>query len=187
MSRKREKPCLSRHLPSSKRRRPLPPLSDDLHVPSAPPAAILVIGLPTDCSVLDLKSRFEIYGSISRTRIDPHGVGFVTFRSKSAAESAISAALDPSFGITFDSKRVQVVLASDSKNRGEQDGGIDSEGEQTRHTSKLVRAEKPLSRHGRGNRLSSAIVSSSSDATTKPITLDVPFKGREIVAYDDLL
>ena len=34
------------------------------------------------------------------------GVAYVTFRSKESAEAAIAASLDPSFGISIDSKRV---------------------------------------------------------------------------------
>lgn len=54
--------------------------------------------------------------------------------------------------------------------------------------SKLVRAEVPLRRHGRGNRLASAIgkAKSSEDGSGSSV-LEVPFKGREIVAYDDIL
>jgi hypothetical protein len=54
--------------------------------------------------------------------------------------------------------------------------------------SKLVRAEVPLRRHGRGNKLSSAIgnTKSSEDGSGSSV-LEVPFKGREIVAYDDIL
>lgn len=65
-------------------------------------------------------------------------------------------------------------------------------------SSKLVRAEVPLSRHGRGNKLGSAIVNpknehnvdaNSSDQRKGGIAsrLGMPFKGREIVAYDDIL
>ena len=51
-------------------------------------------------------------------------------------------------------------------------------------SSKLLRAEVPLSRHGRSNKL----VSSSAKPKTDPISgLDVAFKGREMVAYDDIL
>ncbi|GAB4839940.1 hypothetical protein Ancab_020650 [Ancistrocladus abbreviatus] len=193
MSRKRDKPYPSRHIPYSfpKRRRPFPPPtttpSTDEAPPEkpSPPPAVVVIGLPTDCSILDLKSRFEIYGPISRIRIDHHALGFITFRTKSAAESAISAALDPSFGITIDSKRVQVIWASNSKH--EEASGIRNETEQ-RLSSKLLRAERPLSKHRRGNRLSSAIVNvSSNSSSSNRQVLEAPFKGREIVAYDDIL
>ena len=114
MSRKREKPYHSRHALSSiaKRRRPSLLELPDSASRDAPatkhssPAAVLVIGLSPECSVLDVKSRFEIYGCISRIRIDRDGVGYITFRSKDSADAAITASLDPFFGITIDSKRV---------------------------------------------------------------------------------
>ncbi|RVW82449.1 Uncharacterized protein CK203_048998 [Vitis vinifera] len=191
MSRKREKPYHSRHALSSiaKRRRPSLPELPDSASRDAPatkhssPAAVLVIGLSPECSVLDVKSRFEIYGCISRIRIDRDGVGYITFRSKDSADAAITASLDPFFGITIDSKRdlfqVQVLLAKDPNSAAgfgwNKDNGS---------SSKLLRAEVPLSRHGRSNKL----VSSSAKPKTDPISgLDVAFKGREMVAYDDIL
>ena len=52
-------------------------------------------------------------------------------------------------------------------------------------SSKLLRPELPLSRHGRGNKLASTIVNprSTDDGFSM---LEIPFKGREIVAYNDL-
>ncbi|THU45469.1 hypothetical protein C4D60_Mb02t18260 [Musa balbisiana] len=73
---------------------------------AASPSVVLVTGLPADCTVLELKSRLEMYGPISRTRIDVDGRGFVTFRSDHAAEAAISASLDPAFGVTVRSKKL---------------------------------------------------------------------------------
>ncbi|CAL9081134.1 unnamed protein product [Musa textilis] len=67
---------------------------------AASPSVVLVTGLPADCTVLELKSRLEMYGPISRTRVDVDGRGFVTFRSDHAAAAAISASLDPAFGVT---------------------------------------------------------------------------------------
>lgn len=120
MSRKRDKPYTSRHVPSSaaKRRRPHPPPLEeevvvDKPIPKpAPPPALVVMGLVPDCSVLDLKSRFEIYGSISRIRIDRDGVGCIAYRSKDSAEAAIAASLDPSFGITVQSQKVPALTFS---------------------------------------------------------------------------
>lgn len=112
MSRKRDKPSYTaRHVPYNypKRRRPLPPVTSEDPPENPSPkvsAAVVVTGLSQDCSVLDLKSRFEIYGSISRTRMDPTGVAYVTFRSSESAEAAIAASRDPSFGITINSSRV---------------------------------------------------------------------------------
>ena len=109
MSRKREKPYHSGQALHSiaKRCRPsLPKLAESTSTKPSSPAVVLVIGLSLECSVLDLKSRFEIYGCISRIRIDRDGVGYVTFRSKDSTDAAITASLDPSFGITIDSKKV---------------------------------------------------------------------------------
>lgn len=78
----------------------------------APPPALVVTGLGTGCSVLDLKSRFEIYGSTSRIRIDRDGVAYVMYRTKDSAEAAIAASLDPSFGDNLDSEKVNSLSLS---------------------------------------------------------------------------
>lgn len=115
--RKREKPYYSRHAPYSlpKRRRPLPldaAPADDVDAPSKSaseakaPSSVVVIGVPVECSVLDLKSRFEMYGAISRTRMEPDGVAYINFRSNDAAQSAIDAARDSSFPVTLHSTPV---------------------------------------------------------------------------------
>lgn len=53
-----------------------------------------------------------------------------------------------------------------------------------RHSSsKLLRPEVPLSKRGRGNRLASSIDNPGNSSAE----LDVPFKGREIRAYADIL
>jgi len=108
MSRKRDRHYFYRHDASAaKRRRPLPePVEEERPTRPALPSAVVVMGLPQDCSVLDLKSRFEIYGAISRIRIDRDAVGYITYRSKDSAEAAIAAGVDPSFGITVSSKKV---------------------------------------------------------------------------------
>lgn len=117
MSRKRDKPYDSRHYHTSmgKRRKthpPHPPEEEDpvdKPIPKpAPPPALIIMGLPHNCSVLDLKSRFEIYGSISRIRIDRDGIGCITYRTKDSGDAAIVASHDPSFGITIDSQKVQL-------------------------------------------------------------------------------
>ncbi|MED6206698.1 hypothetical protein PIB30_029311 [Stylosanthes scabra] len=121
MSRKRDKPSYtsSRHAPYPKRRRPPPEHvlhQEDEDRPTsrpAPPSAVVVMGLPNDCSVLDLKSRFEIYGPIARIRIDGDAVGYITYRTKDSADAAIAAGADPSFGITLLSRKVQVLWATD--------------------------------------------------------------------------
>jgi RNA recognition motif-containing protein len=71
---------------------------------------VVVVDLPPDCSVLDLKSRFAIYGEISRTRIDRDAIGYITYRSKDSAEAAITASLDSSFGIAINSKKVTILF-----------------------------------------------------------------------------
>ncbi|KAJ6313305.1 hypothetical protein OIU77_014754 [Salix suchowensis] len=106
-----------RHAPYPKRRPPPPsPPSQPIEVkPSTkppPPPAVVVRDLPPDCSVLDLKSRFAIYGEISRIRIDRDGNGYITYRSKDSAEAAITASLDASSGIAIDSKKVRGVMGS---------------------------------------------------------------------------
>lgn len=68
---------------------------------SASPSMVLVSGLPEGCSVMALKYRFEMYGPISRTRIDG-SEGFITYRSREAADSAVSASSDY---ITFHSQQ----------------------------------------------------------------------------------
>ncbi|MFS8031681.1 putative RNA recognition motif domain, nucleotide-binding alpha-beta plait domain superfamily [Helianthus anomalus] len=203
MSRKREKPYFSRHAPYNypKRRRPHPtdpPIHDDYFPdqPSPSPGptntAVVITGLSSACSVLDLKSRFEIYGPISRTRMDSDGVAYVTFRSRESAESAISASVDPSFGITLNSTRVQVMWASDSVPQWRE--GVKKASSSS--SSKLLRPELPLSRHGRGSKIGSAIVNSTRNEkndgnetvkTSGRRDLNVASRGREMVAYDDIL
>ena len=51
-------------------------------------------------------------------------------------------------------------------------------------SSKLLRVEVPLSKHGRSNKF----VSSSVNRKTNQISgLDGGFKGRDVVAYDDIV
>ncbi|RXH79607.1 hypothetical protein DVH24_040754 [Malus domestica] len=212
MSRKRDKPYFSRHAPysGSKRRRPLPPHPEpepELDKPTykqPPPPALVVTGLPPDCSVLDLKSRFEIYGPISRIRIDRDAVGYVTYRAADSAQAAIAASLDPSFGITIESKKLQVLWATDPLAQWRKGVGAGAEnrdsGAGSSASSNLVRPEVPLRGRGRGNKLASAIVNPRGGAAAAPTTaapataaessssaLDAPSKPREIVAYDDIL
>ncbi|OVA00318.1 RNA recognition motif domain [Macleaya cordata] len=186
MARKREKPYFSRHeSPSlSKRLRPMPsysepdvPLDEQSNKPTNQNSSmVLVTNLSHDCSVLKLKSRFEMYGSISRLRID-HGVGYITFRSKDSAEAAIAASLDPFLGITIETQKVEVSWPNDHF-PGWREGVASLDKDSP--TSKLLRPEVPLRKHGRGNKLSTT-------PRNPRITLDMPFKGREIIAYDDLL
>ncbi|MCD7472163.1 hypothetical protein HAX54_013170 [Datura stramonium] len=203
MGRKRDRTHFSRHVPYSfpKRRRPTPTSDDPLPGDNSSstkqqPATVVVIGVPSDCSVLDIKSRFEIYGSISRTRMDPNGLAHITFRSNDSAQSAVNAAVDSSFPITLHSKPVQVIWATDHVPQWKE--GVMQKDELSTSTvaSKLVRAEVPLSRHGRGNRLGSAIVNPRDEDNNNSggnvrahvsTRLVEPYQGREIVAYDDIL
>ncbi|KAK4779952.1 hypothetical protein SAY87_016058 [Trapa incisa] len=195
MTRKRDKPSFSGHAPGPifKRRRPPhdPFISaaadDDVNASRPPtPAALVVTGLPSNCSVLELKSRFEVYGPISRIRIEPDEVGYITFRSKDSAAASIDASLDPSFGITVDSKRVQVSWANDTLAQLGAGVGINQGSERSRlsSSSKLLKAEVPLSKLGRSNKLASRVI--MPQASSRP-TLEQPFRGRDIVAYDDIL
>ncbi|KAI3974145.1 hypothetical protein MKX01_033396 [Papaver californicum] len=192
---KREKPYYSRQISSSlaKRLKPTPPsyessepagdndeiqLDEQFNKPTSQNSSMVVVNnLSHDCSVLNLKSRFEIYGSISRIRID-HGVGYITFRSKDSAEASIIASLDPELGITIDSQKVEVSWSNDHFPSWRE--GVDKKSP----TSRLLRPEIPLRKHGRGNKLSSSSSSTTRNPRNAP---DLPFKGREIIAYDDLL
>lgn len=201
MSRKRDRSNFTRYdrpAPYPKRRRPPPPPPPPQSQPNdikpstkpPPPPAVVVVDLPPDCSVLDLKSRFAIYGEISRTRIDRDAIGYITYRSKDSAEAAITASLDSSFGIAINSKKVQVLRATDPLvqwREGVGAGGKRDSGSPSSSSSKLLRGGIPLSRHGRGNKLASAVVNPTSSSSDGPSVLDVPFKGREIIAYDDIL
>ncbi|CAK7332827.1 unnamed protein product [Dovyalis caffra] len=197
MSRKRDRPNFTRYdrpAPYPKRRRPpappppqFPPDDVKPSTKPPPPPAVVVMDLSPDCSVLDLKSRFSIYGEISRIRIDRDGVGYITYRSKDSAEAAITASLDASFGITVDSKKVQVLWATDPLVQWREGVGVGGKKGSGSSSSKLLRAGIPLSRHGRGNKLASAVVNPSSSSSDGSPVLDVPFKGREIIAYDDIL
>ncbi|PQM38312.1 uncharacterized protein Pyn_16763 [Prunus yedoensis var. nudiflora] len=142
-------------------------------------------------AVLDLKSRFEIYGAISRIRIDRDAVGYVTYHATDSSEAAIAASLDPSFGITLDSKKLQVLWATDPLAQWRKAVGVGAENKDSSNgsssNSNLLRAEVPLRRHGRGNKLALAIVNPRVAAADGSLVLDVPAKPREIVAYDDIL
>ncbi|KAH7661937.1 RNA recognition motif domain-containing protein [Dioscorea alata] len=138
-----------------------------------PSSLVVVTGLPADCTVLELKSRMEMYGPVSRIRMDADGSGHVTFRSSTAAEAAVSAALNPDFGVLVRSQRVQVCRGTDPSVQWRI-------GVQVSSTSRLLRAEKPLSKYGRSNKKLDI------SAKTAPNTSELPSKGREIVAYDDL-
>nr|CAD1827912.1 unnamed protein product [Ananas comosus var. bracteatus] len=124
-------------LPISKRLRrplPLPPAtpaaaegggggggaSSSAVASAAAPSVVIVTGLPGDCTVLELKSRLEIYGPVARTRVDAaDGVGYVTFRSAAAADAAVAASLDPPAASPSDPRRClwcgQAILCNNGK------------------------------------------------------------------------
>jgi hypothetical protein len=83
--------------------------------------------------------------------------------------------------------QVQVMWATDPLAQWREGVGLGANRDNGSSSSRLLRAELPLSRHGRGNKLASAIVNPKSDNDGSSSALQVPFKGREIVAYDDLL
>ncbi|KAK4259308.1 hypothetical protein QN277_005652 [Acacia crassicarpa] len=78
---------------------------------------------------------------------------------------------------------VQVLLATDPLAMWRE--GVGNSNKEKGSRSKLLRAEIPLSRHGRGNKLASAIVNPKNNEPNS--SRDVPFRAREIVAYDDIL
>ncbi|CAH8253438.1 unnamed protein product [Arabidopsis lyrata] len=205
MSRKRDKPYTYRHTPAriSKRRRPWAPPSfehdeiiDKPITKPPPPPALVVTGLPANCSVLELKSRFEIYGSISRIRIDKDGFGSVSYRTAESAEAAIAGSHEPSFGISIDSKKLEVVWATDPLVKCREGVTVGEGKDKTlSSSSKLLRPVMPLRKHGRSSRLASAIVNPRSDNTNEisggggvltPATIR-ELKQRDIVTYDDIL
>ncbi|KAF9623813.1 hypothetical protein IFM89_005398 [Coptis chinensis] len=186
MGRKRDKPYFS-HAPSSSNfKKPRKNHSFSSFIPETPvieeetknppqrqtTSMVLVHNLSNHCSVLNLKRMFEMYGCVSRIRIDS-GVGYVNFRAKESADAAIAASVDP--GIIVDDVKVNVSWANDSFPQWREGVALSIK---ERLSSKLVQPEVPLSRHGRGNKLGSGTVSPN-----KP---DISYKGRDIVAYDDL-
>ncbi|KAG0501466.1 hypothetical protein HPP92_001538 [Vanilla planifolia] len=115
-----------------------------------------------------------MYGSISRIRIDVNCVGYVTFRSDVAAQAAIAASLDPAFGIVIRSNKILVVRASDPLIHWRLGVGSFT-------SSRLVRAEKSLSKLGRTKKL----IIPGTTTVTKNAT-ELSCKEREIKTYDDL-
>ncbi|KAJ0982849.1 hypothetical protein J5N97_011104 [Dioscorea zingiberensis] len=137
---KRERPATPPSIPVHKRLRRPPEIEvpdENEGAPKRLPSSLVVVtGLPAGCTVLELKSRMEMYGSVSRIRIDADGSGHVTFRSPTSAEAAVSAALNPGFGILVRSQRVQVCRGTDPSVQWRI-------GVQVSPTSRLLRAELP--------------------------------------------
>ncbi|KAK4423777.1 hypothetical protein Salat_1960600 [Sesamum alatum] len=187
-SRKREKPY-SRHAPYSlpKRRRPLPldaaageDAVDDSSTSSTAakaPTSVVVIGVPAECSVLDLKSRFEMYGPISRTRMEPNGVAYINFRSNDAANP-------PSMRLEIQVFRVNPALNSSTGDVGERSSST-MEGRTWPEGRIIIKANENKSNKNTNGDATNDDNANSADAVGNS-GLDGSFKGREIVAYDDI-
>ncbi|KAL5976517.1 hypothetical protein ACLOJK_020850 [Asimina triloba] len=184
--RKRQKPYFSlqqQQPPLSKRQRPEKAAAAvgveegrEMEEKSSKQASVVVVsGLPRSSTAFELKSRFQMFGAVSRLRID-NGLGYVTFRSKESAQAAISASLDPSSGISIQSveirqSEVQVSWANDPVPQWKAAVRASST-QDCRLPSKLLRPEIPLSGLGRGNRKLSAGTAPST--TSSP---ELAFKG----------
>ncbi|XP_077221150.1 homeobox leucine zipper protein [Tasmannia lanceolata] len=186
--RKRDKPYISSSSSTPKRPRPMPrkPESgvneEETRAPTKQSWLVIVSGLVPSCTVMELKSRFEMFGPISRINIDRAlGFGYVTYRSRDSAEAAISSSLGPSSGISLRSITVQVSWPSDPLPQWSA-GVRGSSHKDHQPPSKLLRAEIPLSRHGKGKK--NLVTGMTTTTSTRS---ELPFKGREIIAYDDLL
>ncbi|KAK9107769.1 hypothetical protein Syun_023780 [Stephania yunnanensis] len=190
MSRKREKPYFSQPPESSKRRRTKPTPSSSSSIrdeheaakkSSSASAKVVATGLPSACSVLKLKSRLEMYGCVSRLRIDRGGVGYITFRSRTPPMPPLPLLSIPCWALSSTricklwslEFEVQVSWANDPVPQWKE--GVRLSSKNVRSSSRLLRPELPLSKYGRENKLAA---SSSSPRQG----LHNPFKGREIVA-----
>lgn len=80
--------------------------------------------------------------------------------------------------------QLQVLCATDPLVKWREGVGVGINRDDRSSSSKLLRPEVPLSKHRRGNKLASAIVNTHLSIEPK---LEVPFRGREVVAYDDIL
>ncbi|XP_078436782.1 homeobox leucine zipper protein [Wolffia australiana] len=139
-------------------------------------AEVLVSNLPPECTVLELKSRMEMFGPVARIRIDSgQGIGYVKFRTLEHAQSAVDAAGNPRLGVEIGSQKVQVRLDSDAAPELPPTLPVSRQ-------SKLVSPELPLRRRGRVNRLliEGRLNFGNSESNTN-------HSGRQIVGYDDIL
>lgn len=85
--------------------------ADQIATGSSGSTVVVVNGLPSGCTVLELKSRMQMYGSISRIRIDgDEGLGYVKYRTPDHARAAIAAAANPVLGITIGTGKVHISL-----------------------------------------------------------------------------
>ncbi|CAN6439312.1 unnamed protein product [Victoria cruziana] len=140
-------------------------------------AVVIVSDLTAGCTVLELKTRFEMFGSVSRVKIDQTlGLGYITFRLRDSAELAVTTSKNPLYPISIGNKQVHVSWANDPLPQWRAAVGLSMQKDAS--TSKLLRAQVPLSRHGKTSRRL------GDDKLTSPME---PHRGREIIAYDDLL
>ncbi|TKY74316.1 hypothetical protein E2542_SST03077 [Spatholobus suberectus] len=82
------------------------PAEERLMTKSTSSFVVVVMGLPQDYSVLDLKSRFEIYSAISCICIDCDVICYISYQSKDSIDTTVVTSLHPSFEIIFNSKKV---------------------------------------------------------------------------------
>ncbi|KAL5722575.1 hypothetical protein ACHQM5_006082 [Ranunculus cassubicifolius] len=192
MARKRQRPYYTENPSSSISKKPrfkpsipsfkpeTPQIEEETKSTRQITSMVLVNGLCQNCSVLNLKSCLEIYGDISRIRID-NGIGYVNFRSKEFAEAAIDASLDPDIGISVDDQKV--VLSWPEESLPQWREGVRLSVKERLSSSKLLQPEIPLSKHGRGKKL---VGSSNDTILPRNGRLDNSYKPRDIIAYDDL-
>lgn len=83
--------------------------------------------------------------------------------------------------------QVEVMWATDPLAQWRHGVGLGANNDSGSSSSKLLRPELPLSRHGRGNKLASTIVNPRSSNDGSSSVSEVPFRGREIIGYDDIL
>eukprot|EP01018_Ginkgo_biloba_P018093 Gb_16046 [translate_table: standard] len=148
---------------------------------------VFVGDLNPETTVSELKSRFEGFGSISRVKIaDESGYGFVTFRARESAESAIRAAVDP-YGIEIRNKRVLVSWANDPLPQWKIGIGVSKLNQDV--LSKELPSKVPHGREGRGGNRATVLAAAAAAAAgiRERNNKDAVYKGREVVAYDDLL
>ena len=84
--------------------------------------------------------------------------------------------------------QVKVLWATDPLAQWREGVGLGANKDNGSSSSKLLRAEVPLSRHGRGSKLASAIVNPRSENSGSAVSgSNLPSREREIIAYDDIL
>nr|CAD1828011.1 unnamed protein product [Ananas comosus var. bracteatus] len=140
------------------------------------PSVVIVTGIPGDCTVLELKSRLEIYGPSPAPASTP----------------PMAWGTSPSAPPPRRRRRRRLTRPRPRRRRPIQEG-VCGAGERSLQQwktgvgaspslSKLLRPETPLSKHGRSNKKLNPNTTIPSERREP----DLSFKGREIVAYDDL-